>query len=126
LFDRNGDGAIKTSELGTILRALGKCPTEAELKTILASVNSEKLDFEQFKRVIAGMKKDNSTAAQEIRDAIALFDPEGKGRISTEQVKLILTTMEDKLELKDIEPILAQADENGILSIDKLIHALLS
>lgn len=126
MFDRNGEGSIKTSELGTILRALGKCPTEAALKSIVSSVNADKLNFEEFKRVITSMKKDNTTAAQELRDALSLFDPEQKGRISTEQVKLVLTTMEDKLELKDIEPILAQADENGILSVDKLIHALLS
>jgi calmodulin len=96
------------------------------LKNILTGLNSEKLDFEHFKPIIASFKKDNDTASKEIRDAFALFDPEGKGRISTEQVKNILTTMEDKLELKDIEPILAQADEHGFLSVDKLVHALLS
>ena len=126
LFDKNGEGTIKASDLGTILRALGKCPTESELKATLSSVSADKVDFEQFKKIIGGMKKDNNTAAQEIRDALALFDPEHKGRISTEQVKLVLTTMEDKLELKDIDPILALADENGVLSVDKLVHALLS
>lgn len=126
MFDRTGEGLIKTADLGTILRALGKCPTEAELKAVITNLNSDKLDFERFKAIIGSFKKDNNTAAQEIRTALKLFDPEGKGRISTEQVKIILTTMEDKLELKDIEPILAQADENGFLNVDKLVSALLS
>lgn len=126
LFDRNGEGTIKTSDLGTILRALGKCPTEAELKMLVSRSNGEKLDFEQFKAIISGMKKDNATAAQEIRDALLLFSNHGASRISTDQVKLLLSTMEDKLEPKDIEPILALADENGFLNVEKLVHALLS
>lgn len=28
LFDKDGDGCIKTTEVGTVLRALGKSPTE--------------------------------------------------------------------------------------------------
>lgn len=126
LFDRTGEGTIKTSDLGTILRALGKCPTEAELKEVVSRVSGDKLDFEQFRQIMGGMKKDNELAAQEIRDALSLFSANGTSRISTDQVKLILSTREDKLELKDIEPILALADENGFLSVDKLVHALLS
>lgn len=126
LFDRTGEGSIKTSDLGTILRALGKCPTEAELKEVVSKVSGDKLDFEQFRSIMAGMKKDNERAAQEIRDALSLFSAKGTSRISTDQVKLILSSREDKLELKDIEPILALADENGFLNVDKLVHALLS
>jgi calmodulin len=32
LFDKDNDGCISTAELGTVLRALGKNPTQAEVK----------------------------------------------------------------------------------------------
>jgi calmodulin len=31
LFDKEGDGTITTKELGTVIRSLGKNPTEAQL-----------------------------------------------------------------------------------------------
>lgn len=35
LFDKDGDGYITTAELGTVVRALGKNPTEAEVSMML-------------------------------------------------------------------------------------------
>jgi fructose/tagatose bisphosphate aldolase len=35
LFDKSGDGTITTKDLGTVIRALGKNPTEAELQDII-------------------------------------------------------------------------------------------
>ena len=32
LFDKNSDGYVNTNELGTMLRALGMNPTQAEVK----------------------------------------------------------------------------------------------
>ena len=38
LFDKSGDGCITTKDLGTVIRALGKNPTEAELQDIINEV----------------------------------------------------------------------------------------
>ena len=34
LFDRDGDGTINASELGTVMRSLGKNSTQAEIQSI--------------------------------------------------------------------------------------------
>lgn len=34
LFDKDGDGKISCEELGTLIRALGQTPTEAEVNEI--------------------------------------------------------------------------------------------
>lgn len=41
LFDKDNDGCITTGELGTVMRALGKNPTEAEVRTIIKEVDQD-------------------------------------------------------------------------------------
>ena len=41
LFDKEGDGTIAPKELGTVLRALGQHPTEADLNDLVANLEVE-------------------------------------------------------------------------------------
>ena len=40
LFDKNSDGYVNTTELGTIVRALNLNPTEAEVAEMMKDVDS--------------------------------------------------------------------------------------
>lgn len=41
LFDKDNDGCITTGELGTVMRALKKNPTEAEVRSIAKEVDPD-------------------------------------------------------------------------------------
>lgn len=41
LFDKDNDGCITTGELGTVMRALGKNPTEAEVSSLVKEIDPD-------------------------------------------------------------------------------------
>eukprot|EP01043_Picozoa_sp_COSAG02_P067197 COSAG02_NODE_10711_length_1876_cov_2.884074_1_plen_294_part_00 len=67
LFDKDGDGAITTKELGTVMRCLGQNPTGAELKDMVNEVQrgngrrcfagNGTIDFPQFLTIMARKRR---------------------------------------------------------------------
>ena len=41
LFDKDDDGSITSSELGTVMRALGENPTEQELRQLMLDADTD-------------------------------------------------------------------------------------
>eukprot|EP01122_Echinamoeba_exundans_P005181 TRINITY_DN1534_c0_g1_i2.p1 TRINITY_DN1534_c0_g1~~TRINITY_DN1534_c0_g1_i2.p1 ORF type:complete len:142 (-),score=43.08 TRINITY_DN1534_c0_g1_i2:84-509(-) len=122
LFDRNGDGVISAQEVGTVLRALGRFPTEAEVQEIVKDLGSEKVDFEKVKTLMGRVRRD--IEEREVREALKIFDPEGKGMVSAESVRVVLSSTGEKMDPKDIDSIIQPLEENGNVSIDKLVAVL--
>merc|ERR1712224_723896 len=66
LFDVDGQGIIKTKDLGTVMRSLGMNPTEAELRDIINEVDADGtsetrtgvIDFPEFLVIMARKMKD--------------------------------------------------------------------
>ena len=50
-FDKDGNGSITVSELGTVMRSLGQNLSEAEIKEMIDIVDEDKngtIDFQEF------------------------------------------------------------------------------
>lgn len=92
LFDRTGKGVITTKDLGTVMRALGVNPTEAELKDYIKEVDKEgkgTIDFPGLLVIMVhSMKEEDSE--EKLIEAFRVFDKEDTGIISVNDFRHIM------------------------------------
>uniref|UniRef100_A0A4X2KIZ1 EF-hand domain-containing protein n=2 Tax=Vombatus ursinus TaxID=29139 RepID=A0A4X2KIZ1_VOMUR len=115
LFDKDGDGYITTKEVGTIMRALGQTPTEAELQEIMNEVDASgngTIDFSEFLNVMARKMKDTDSN-EDIQDAFRVFDKNRDGFISAGELRHVMTNFGEKLTDEEVEEMIKEADIDG-------------
>ena len=63
LFDRDGKGLCDVREIGTIVRHLGICPTEIELRDMITEIEEEEptgfIRYERFERMMSRVLIEN-------------------------------------------------------------------
>jgi len=120
LFDKSGDGTITTKDLGTVIRALGKNPTEAELQDIINEVDPNgdgTVDFPAFLTIMARKMKDTDTE-EDIVEAFRVFDKDGAGTISAAELRHVMTNLGEKLTDEEVDEMIREADVHGDGVID--------
>lgn len=126
MFDKDGDGTIDSEELTSVMQVLGMNPTKEELEILLNSVDADRngvIDLDEFVDVMRGHLHNGTgdgapTADDELREAFAIFDKDGNGLISAEELKSALLNLGEKLEDHEIRAMIAAADKDGNGQID--------
>ena len=115
LFDKDGDGTITTEELGTVMRSLGQNPSEAELQDMINEGDADgdgTIDFPEFLAMMA-LKVKDTDAEQEIRAAFRVFDKDGNGFISAEELMHVMNNLGEKLTDEEVGEMIREADVDG-------------
>ena len=139
LFDREGDGAIDTKELGTVMRCIGFEPSEEELLKMVKEVDDDgsgDIGFSEFCSLMARFIKD-ADPFEAIVKAFKVFDPDGDGHITTTELRQVLTGRELDAKSKgqicdalftdeQVDEMILAADVNGDADIkyEDLIHMM--
>ena len=91
----DNDGTITIAELGSVMRALGRNPTEQDLQHILKEIdkdNNGTIEFEEFVELMERTFKDQG-AQDELLQAFNLFDKDGNGKISLSELRLVMSSI---------------------------------
>lgn len=115
LFDKDGDGSITTTELGTVMRNLGQNPSEEALKQMINEVDADDsgtIDFAEFLTLMARKMKTKDSQA-EILEAFKVFDCDGSGKISAAELRQVMHKLGEQLSDEEVEEMISEADTNG-------------
>ncbi|XP_051007392.1 calmodulin-like protein 3 [Acomys russatus] len=130
LFDKDGDGCITSQELGTVMRSLGRNPTEAELQGIVNEINTDgngTVDFPEFLTIMSRKTRENDSE-EEIREAFRAFDKDGNGYVSAAELRHVMTRIGETLSNEEVEEMIrvADTDGDGQVNYKEFVHILVS
>ena len=131
IFDRHGEGAISSKELGTIMRSLGLNPSDEDIKEITDMFDNEKynnlIDFNSFLLIMAKRKNDVDKE-EDLLEAFRVFDKENNGQILARELRYVMMSSGEDLNENDIEDMIHEARGENEEYIDyhkfvKLMHS---
>ena len=108
IFGEGGD--VPAAKLGTVLRSLGFCPTEAEVTAMQGRAGGS-MNFDALCGFIAEAKS-KTPSGDDLIEALKAFDHSGSGTIRTADLKKILTEITDeKLSTEQVDELIRDGDK---------------
>ncbi len=128
MFDTDKDGAITYQELAKIFIQFGINLTQQELQDMINEVDinrNDTIEYNEYMTLIARRVRDSDLEEEQL-EAFKIFDKNGDGKISIEELKSVVTIITSNLLDKEItdEEIAhmfraADKDEDGFLSYNE-------
>ena len=101
-YDRDHDGKISTSDLGLVMRSLGKCVTKRQLREASKNFESGFVDFAEFLVLMQTIPNIVDTSEQ-IIECFEAFDRKKTGFIALDKLKEILMTLGEELSEEEVD-----------------------
>lgn len=71
------------------------------------------MDVPTLCQIITKRVREIKTNPEELRDAFQVFDKQGNGTISVQDLKLSLTTLGERLNDEELDELIREVDHNG-------------
>jgi len=134
LLDRDGNGSIDKSELTKGLQALGCNPTEAEIEALMQDADDKgtpdgRIEMSEFVELIETHRKSRQDEIEALVNAFRLFDKNGDGLISKDELRQALTTLGlAKMSDDEVDELFADADtdDSGFVDFGELVRVIMA
>ena len=120
LFDDDKDGAIPVEDFPDVIRSLGCTLGNAEIKELVKEMDrdrSKKIEYSEFEECF-GNNFENTISEDELKESFRLFDKDGNGFISREELMRVMCTLGETLSEEEAQEIIDQADIDKDGNID--------
>ena len=115
LFDKDQSGTISVEEFGSVMKSLGQSAPAPELKRMIGEVdlNTDGLiDLAEFMEML-GKKMRHLDNEEEIMEAFKIFDIDGDGMITGDEMQKSLSDMGEDLRREDIDKMISHVAGGG-------------
>ncbi|XP_051937666.1 myosin light chain 1, skeletal muscle isoform [Hippocampus zosterae] len=133
LFDRVGDNKVAYNQIADIMRALGQNPTNKDVSKLLGSPSAEEMankrvTFEGFLPMLQTIiNSPNKAGFEDYVEGLRVFDKEGNGTVMGAELRIVLSTLGEKLNEAEIDALMAgQEDENGCINYEAFVKHIMS
>merc|ERR1711931_332319 len=118
LFDRVGDAQVAYNQVADIMRALGQNPTNKDVTKILGNpsaddMSNKRLNFEAFLPMLKIVDSAPKGTYDDYVEGLRVFDKEGNGTVMGAELRIVLSTLGEKMNEKEIDELPLQAAQDG-------------
>ncbi|CAH3185668.1 unnamed protein product [Porites lobata] len=128
LFDEQGDGKIDCNQIGKLLRSLNLNPEDEDIRKIEKDVGNRRVSFEEFLPIFMKEKKNNrEVSVQEFIDTLNVFDKDGAGKVSSGELRHVLTALGNKLRDREVDELFSDVGEyHGFIHTADFVKMVMS
>ncbi|KAI4538159.1 hypothetical protein MG293_011562 [Ovis ammon polii] len=127
-FDKDKDGTISVQELGTVMQEVGLKPSEAELKVLIARLDTDNngiISFQEFLEAMAAGLQTSDTE-EDLREIFCAFDQDNDGYISVDELRQATAQLGEKLSQDELDAMIREADvdQDGRVNYEEFVRIL--
>ena len=128
--DKDGDGYIPVSDLGTMFKEMKFYATEADVKDFVNDIDPDgygSIDFCEFLSIIIRKFKFNNYE-EDLFEAFKVYDRNGDGFITAEEMLQVMTKLGQEITAEEVQKIIDEIDSNGdgMISYADFLRAMTS
>merc|ERR1711988_1462294 len=120
MFDSDGSGTISCGEFRDVCLAVGMTPTDDELKAMIDELGEDRSGDIDLKEFLTAMqsKTQDPEGEEIIMEAFKIFDADGSGALSHEEMREVLQKLGEKMDDDEIQDLITAVDQDGDGEVD--------